>query len=409
MEKKKIIIIICMLVICAVLIVGVLFLTNKDKKASTSTTPDNKIVSVLTIDVNPSIEINLNNDDKVVSVIALNEDSKELLKDQVFTDKKVNEVLDSIIDLLSKKDYLKGDTNLILVNVVSEKENLLNEVKENIEKVTKEKAISAQIVMQEVKVTDELKEIADKYNISISKAYYINEQLGDEENITIEDLKDVSLNEIKTKVEEAKKEETKDNTTSNQSQSSSENKGVARPKTSSCTPPSELKSTDWCTWNNQRHVGCEYYYDQELDLQYFTNKALEMIGTTFGPHLLGSYASDTAYSGASYCKAGIATITTRETRFVYYFDSVTGDYLTHTATPVPKFIWTEDEALQHGFEHLGLSQSDCRACWVSTGTEADGGPSMYYRYQANFDMNNGKHYSIDYNAVTGQIVSERQW
>lgn len=194
-----------MLVICAVLIVGVLFLTNKDKKASTSTTPDNKIVSVLTIDVNPSIEINLNNDDKVVSVIALNEDSKELLKDQVFTDKKVNEVLDSIIDLLSKKDYLKGDTNLILVNVVSEKENLLNEVKENIEKVTKEKAISAQIVMQEVKVTDELKEIADKYNISISKAYYINEQLGDEENITIEDLKDVSLNDIKTKVEEAKK------------------------------------------------------------------------------------------------------------------------------------------------------------------------------------------------------------
>ena len=39
----------------------------------------NKIVSTVTLDINPSIEINLNKSNKVVNVIALNEDAKDII------------------------------------------------------------------------------------------------------------------------------------------------------------------------------------------------------------------------------------------------------------------------------------------------------------------------------------------
>ncbi len=41
---------------------------------------NNQIMSTITLDINPSIEINLNKDNKVISVIALNEDAKDIVE-----------------------------------------------------------------------------------------------------------------------------------------------------------------------------------------------------------------------------------------------------------------------------------------------------------------------------------------
>ena len=64
MKKKWII-----LVACFVMILGVVGFILWD----------NRTVSVVSLDINPSIKINLNKDEKVKSIVALNKDAKEII------------------------------------------------------------------------------------------------------------------------------------------------------------------------------------------------------------------------------------------------------------------------------------------------------------------------------------------
>ena len=78
--KKKVIIIssITLVFVLAVALI-ILLVFNKDKDLNIEKEKfDNEIVSILTIEVNPSIEINLNKTNIVVSVVALiiNDDSR---------------------------------------------------------------------------------------------------------------------------------------------------------------------------------------------------------------------------------------------------------------------------------------------------------------------------------------------
>ena len=196
--KKKTIIICSMILVVVLLLVSCLVLGRHSQKSKSK--DDKKVVSVITIDVNPSIEIGLNKDNVVVDVKALNDDSDKLLENENFENMKLEESLAVIIGLLKDNNYLSDDSNLILINVDSEDDELSDLVKDLVTKVSEEKSVSIEVVMQEVEVTEELKELAEQNNITVSKAYFIQEQIKAEEGLKIEDLKDVSINEIKTKI-----------------------------------------------------------------------------------------------------------------------------------------------------------------------------------------------------------------
>ena len=182
----------------------------------------NKIVAVVTMDINPSVSLSLNKMGKVIKAEGINEDGKKLLEDNKLKGKSLENAIENISDLVIDNGYFSNENNHILVNVEGE-------IKKDISKILtneiKEKKIECKIIFQDL--SDSSKENASKYGISENKASYIEEVIKDNEDITFEDLKDKSINEInkfiEEKKEESKKEEEKKPTTNSGTNTGSTN------------------------------------------------------------------------------------------------------------------------------------------------------------------------------------------
>ena len=59
-------------------------------------------VSVLTVDVNPSIQLVTNRLDKVIEIKPLNDDARELLKDFEPEDKDLEDTVNDLVNILKK-------------------------------------------------------------------------------------------------------------------------------------------------------------------------------------------------------------------------------------------------------------------------------------------------------------------
>ncbi len=200
--KNKVLLVIILLVFIVFVLLGIFFI-NRQKKEDIF---DSTIVSTITIDINPSLEVNLNKDNVVVSVNALNEDSKVIVSNNNFSEEKFEVVMEELIDSLKENNYLSNDNNTILINVDSKNNQLSDLVKNETNKILNNKQIQAELIMQQVEITEELKKIATDNNITISKAYYISEQIKDNEDLNIKDFTNLSIEDIKTKIDDVKEE-----------------------------------------------------------------------------------------------------------------------------------------------------------------------------------------------------------
>ena len=202
----------------------------------------NKIVATVTMDINPSVSLSLNRMGKVIKAEGVNEDGKKLLQDNNLKGKSLENAIDNISDLVIDNDYFSNENNHILVNVEGE-------IKEDVSKILtneiKEKKIECEIIFQEL--SNSSKENAYKYGISENKASYIESVIKDNKNITFEDLKDKSINEInefiEEKKEEAKKEESKKEEVKKPTTNSGTNTGTTNNNSSSNTKPSTGTTT----------------------------------------------------------------------------------------------------------------------------------------------------------------------
>ena len=74
---------------------------------------NNRVVSTITLDINPSIQINLDKNERVKKVIALNSDAKDIVKGN-FRNKSFDDVIDSITDNVVEKGYADNDQIVVL-------------------------------------------------------------------------------------------------------------------------------------------------------------------------------------------------------------------------------------------------------------------------------------------------------
>ena len=154
---------------------------------------NNQIISTITLDINPSIEINLNKDNKVISVIALNEDAKDVVESNL-KGKTLDETIESITNNVVEKGYAEKDHVAI---ILYSKGTINNEkIKQNIEKSFEEKQKRVEIVVVE-EVTKEDEELAKRLNISPAKVAYIETITNDKENISVEDFSNKPVDELK--------------------------------------------------------------------------------------------------------------------------------------------------------------------------------------------------------------------
>ncbi|MDD2489958.1 MAG: hypothetical protein PHY26_01720, partial [Bacilli bacterium] len=80
-------------------------------------------LNYIMIDINPSVQLGVNEDDKVVEVVALNEDADILLSDMNLEDMELEEAVDSIVDEAVEIGYIDefSNENQVVVSSCLEK------------------------------------------------------------------------------------------------------------------------------------------------------------------------------------------------------------------------------------------------------------------------------------------------
>lgn len=322
MNKKKIIII-SIVILLIVLLSYVLFLIFKDDDASKLVKGkgefDSKVSSVLTVDVNPSIEIDLNKDNYVIRVIALNDDAKKIIEGKKLKKKSIDVALNILVKSLKENDYLSEEKNIILVNIDQDDEEFTKFVDEVFNKSIKAENVSADLIVQHAVVTDELYEKAKANGITVSKAYYLSEQIKNIEGLNIDDLKDVSLDEIDNKIEAFKKENSKKN---DDSTAENSNKDVNGLNDSSNTSSSSSS-------NNSQKTGsiskCNNV-PQNISIEKASQIAVSNRGGKYGPGYCDVRSTDAygALSPDGTCSIKV-TYNYKNQKCTYYINVITGD------------------------------------------------------------------------------------
>lgn len=153
--KKKILIISSIFLTISIIILLFLILNKNNKKESV----ERKIVSTIIMDINPSIKLELDENDVVINAIALNNDASVIATDDI-KEKDLKTAINIINNKLIETEFVKEEVT-ILINVDGKVSS--SSVKEIISDNFKEKNKNAQII--ETYITDEAKKISEEYNI----------------------------------------------------------------------------------------------------------------------------------------------------------------------------------------------------------------------------------------------------
>ncbi len=153
----------------------------------------NRVETVVAFDVNPSIEIEVNKNEKVIDVNALNADAKRVLDDMDLEKTDLNVAVNAILGSMLKHGYLSVNQNSILVTVHSndtvKAEQLRQSITADVETILRGSNIEASVLTQVIndKQDDRAEKIAEQNQISKAKAALI-------EKITATGLADINGN-----------------------------------------------------------------------------------------------------------------------------------------------------------------------------------------------------------------------
>ena len=133
--------------------------------------------SVITIDVNPSVEITANRNDKVLEVTAVNEDAEMIIGENDFSNAELSDVVDEVITSMVQNGYMENENNSVLVTVQNDNEQKADElgktVASEIDSALEKNDKKAGVINQTVTVSTDIRKFANDNYISYGKAVFI--------------------------------------------------------------------------------------------------------------------------------------------------------------------------------------------------------------------------------------------
>lgn len=151
----------------------------------------NKVVTTITIDINPSMQLYLNDNEKVIKVVSINDESKKKL-DIDIKGKKIGESISIITNSLIDNGYLNNQDNTILVSI--DGKELKSKIDTIINEELQNKQIECDVIIQDI--NHNMKTEAKKYGISEGKANYIENFIENNPEYNFKDLSSYTINEI---------------------------------------------------------------------------------------------------------------------------------------------------------------------------------------------------------------------
>ena len=163
-----------------------------------------KTETIVTMDVNPSIQFELNQDDEVVGISAGNEDAKKILEKVDVEDDDANKAVDKIVDSLVDEGHLSTENNTVLLSVDNDDDDkrieLEQKLGETIQSSLKENSIDGAIFSQDMDIDDDVESLIKKYDISYGKATLIEKILDENDDnqkaYKVEDLVKLNAQEL---------------------------------------------------------------------------------------------------------------------------------------------------------------------------------------------------------------------
>ncbi len=177
------------------IIIGGFAIYNNINKAK-----DDLVYSTVTFDVNPSLEISVNENEKVIDIKALNNEAEVILDGKDFKDASLDAAVDVIIESMVYKGYIDEFSNSILISVNSKNDAhgkaLEQKLNRNVGALLNTNDFSGSVLSHTVKHTDDLDKKAEKYGITIGKAKLINDIISADNRYTFEELVPLTINEL---------------------------------------------------------------------------------------------------------------------------------------------------------------------------------------------------------------------
>ena len=156
--------------------------------------------SLITLDINPSIQLQLDEKDKVIDAIAVNDDAKKVLEDMDLKQADANVAMNAVLGSLVKNGYLNANQNTVLLSVENDDDKervaLEDELSQYIYTTLKSYSIEGAIYSQDIDIDDDIESLMNKYSISYGKANLIEDIMDENDDAKktykVEDL--VKLN-----------------------------------------------------------------------------------------------------------------------------------------------------------------------------------------------------------------------
>lgn len=159
---------------------------------------DRAVDSTVSLDVNPSIEIQVNRKERVLSVTPLNSDGKVIVGSMDFSGNSLDVTVNALIGSMVQNGYLSEIANSILISVDSRNAEkgtqLQTELTEKVNAILQSDKFS--VLSQTVEKNDELKEEASSFGITPGKAQLIRDILKNNASRTFGELASMSINEL---------------------------------------------------------------------------------------------------------------------------------------------------------------------------------------------------------------------
>ena len=162
---------------------------------------NNAVASLVSLDVNPSIQLEVNKNEKVLSATPMNDDGAEILADMDLKGTQADVAMYAIIGSLLQHGYVDELANSILITVEDDDptrgEKLQQELTAQADAALANAQVSGSVLAQTLQHTEELSQKAQEYGISTGKAALIQSIVELSNNTkTFEELVGLSINDL---------------------------------------------------------------------------------------------------------------------------------------------------------------------------------------------------------------------
>lgn len=164
----------------------------------------NAVASVVSLDVNPSIELKVNQKEKVLACTPLNQEAEAVLSDMGggadLKGTKLEVAVNAVVGALVSSGYLDSLSSAIMISVEDQDQDraarLRQELTGTVDSVLQSQSSGAAVLSQTVDASADLDQQAREYHISTGKANLVNQVIAQNDSLSFDALAKLTVEEL---------------------------------------------------------------------------------------------------------------------------------------------------------------------------------------------------------------------